>query len=223
MPLSESPEHRKLRATLRAVEKLVKDLETHQFDYPGLEGYQITVSPMALGDESDTTPGFFKPCPAHLLLEPDDTYDQARQPASEAPFTKLFEYDYPEYGTTKAIQAKEGQCPHMKAMVYNNLDGKDGQLLRGELLIALRLINAQMRRVRFFEHMTVPVLLISFMFSFMGPQHAWIIEAYYNGSSIVMRPTQLSDLRKKDETLIKTFGQWYLGEPTGDTKVLWQL
>ncbi|PYI07033.1 hypothetical protein BO78DRAFT_314189, partial [Aspergillus sclerotiicarbonarius CBS 121057] len=133
-------------------------------------------------------------------------------------FTGLFEHNFPEYGATKAIKAKDGSYPHVKAMIYNNLDGEDGQLLRGEILIALRLMYAQVKRTRFVEHMTAPVLL----FSFMGPQHARIIEAYFDGSSLVMRPTQLFDFRKKDAVSVKTFGQWYLGNPTGDTKVLWK-
>ncbi|KNG85848.1 hypothetical protein ANOM_003987 [Aspergillus nomiae NRRL 13137] len=138
---------------------------------------------------------------------------------SDEPWRGLWEDEYPEYGTIKAHQVKDRSSPHMKAMLYNNLDGKDGELLRGEILVALRLVHTQMRRRCFFEHMTTPVLL----FSFMGPQHARVIEAYFSGISFVMRTTPLFDLRKKDEALVKTFGQWYLGEPTGNTKQLLKL
>ncbi|KKK12770.1 hypothetical protein P175DRAFT_0431385 [Aspergillus ochraceoroseus IBT 24754] len=134
----------------------------------------------------------------------------------DTPFTGLFDHASPEYGTPTAAEYTDYSCTHIKAMIYNDLEGNDSQLLRGEIVIALRLIYGQFRRLRFFEHLTAPVLL----FSFMGPQHARIIEAYFDGSSLVMRPTRLFDLRKKDEALIKTFGQWYLGSPTGDTKVL---
>ncbi|PTU24451.1 hypothetical protein P175DRAFT_0553730 [Aspergillus ochraceoroseus IBT 24754] len=132
----------------------------------------------------------------------------------DEPFTGLYDYQSPGYGTPTAAEFTDGSCPHVKAMIYNDLEGNDGQLLRGEIIITLRLIYAQFRRPHFFKHLTAPVLL----FSFMGPQHARIIEAYFDGSSLVMRPTRLFDLRKKDEALIKTFGQWFLGSPTGDTQ-----
>lgn len=42
-------------------------------------------------------------------------------------------------------------------MIYNDLEGKDGRLLRGEIILALRIILAQARWRRLFGHMTVPV------------------------------------------------------------------
>ncbi|QKX53512.1 uncharacterized protein TRUGW13939_00591 [Talaromyces rugulosus] len=120
--------------------------------------------------------------------------------------TNLFEHKFPEYGAPKAIEAKDRSYPHVKAMIYSNLNGEDGQILRGEIVVVLRIIRAQVRRV--------------LLFSFIGPQHARVIEAYFDGSSLVMRPTKLFDLREKDEALIKFLGQWYIGEATGDTKVL---
>ncbi|PYI09930.1 hypothetical protein BO78DRAFT_361696 [Aspergillus sclerotiicarbonarius CBS 121057] len=132
----------------------------------------------------------------------------------EVPFVGLIEHDSPEYASLDAIQVKEGPYPHIKALLYNDLNATDGRILRGEIMIALRFIIAQMRRSRFLQHMTAPVLL----FSFMGPQHTRLIEAYFNGSSLVMRTTKLFDLRKKDEAVIKALGQWYFGEPVGDTK-----
>ncbi|RAH48836.1 uncharacterized protein BO95DRAFT_460691 [Aspergillus brunneoviolaceus CBS 621.78] len=133
------------------------------------------------------------------------------------PSEDLFECNEPEFGTPELVEAKRGrESPHMKAMVYNNLDDNENTLLRGEVVITLRVINGQMRRSRFFEHSTVPVLLLFFL----GPQHARVIELYFDGSSVVMRPTRLFDLREKDETLIRTFAQWFLGEPTGETRVL---
>ncbi|KAE8147975.1 hypothetical protein BDV25DRAFT_159179 [Aspergillus avenaceus] len=133
---------------------------------------------------------------------------------SEGPFRNLDEYEHPEFGVTSAIGVRNFSHPHVKAMIYNGLEGRDGQLLRGEITLALRIIRAQARWRRLFEHMTVPVLL----FSFMGPQHARIVEAYFDGEWLVMRPTRLFDLRDKNETLIKCFGQWYFGEPIGETR-----
>jgi hypothetical protein len=45
---------------------------------------------------------------------------------------------FPEYGAPKAIEAKDRSYPHMKAMMYNNLNSEDGHLLRGEVVVILR-------------------------------------------------------------------------------------
>ncbi|PIG82026.1 hypothetical protein AARAC_010261, partial [Aspergillus arachidicola] len=109
---------------------------------------------------------------------------------------------------------KEGPYPHLKAMMYSNLNGTDGTILRGEVSMALHLMIVQMRRARFLDHMIAPVLL----FSFMGPQHVRLVETYFDGSSVVARPSRPFDLRKKNEAAIKELGQWYFGKPVGNTK-----
>lgn len=54
-------------------------------------------------------------------------------------------------------------------------------------------------------------------FSFMGPQHARIIEAYMEGHNVVVRPSKLYDLRTKDEAVFKMLVQWYFGKPRCST------
>ncbi|RAH50457.1 uncharacterized protein BO95DRAFT_510552 [Aspergillus brunneoviolaceus CBS 621.78] len=39
-------------------------------------------------------------------------------------------------------------------------------------------------------------------------------------TSLVVRPTRLFDLRKKDWNVTKTLGQWYYGLPAGDATQL---
>ncbi|OJJ70952.1 hypothetical protein ASPBRDRAFT_127515, partial [Aspergillus brasiliensis CBS 101740] len=104
------------------------------------------------------------------------------------------------------------------AFVCNNMNGTNTKVLRGEVMVTLRLMIAQMKFVRFVEQFTAPVLL----FSFMGPQHARLIEAYFDGTSLTMRLTRLFDLRKMDADVIRTLGQWFLGRVTGDTTKLWE-
>lgn len=62
----------------------------------------------------------------------------------------------------RADQVKDHSSPHMKAMLYSNLDGDNNsindELLQGEILVALRLAHTQMRRRRLHGHMTVPVI-----------------------------------------------------------------
>ena len=54
-------------------------------------------------------------------------------------------------------------------------------------------------------------------FSFVGPQHARVIEAYMVDHTVVVRPTKLYDLRTKDVAAFKTFAQWYFGKPRAPT------
>lgn len=79
----------------------------------------------------------------------------------DQPFVDLYQFSYPEFGPTWIVQVKDNkQQPshsHLKAMIYNNLDGTDGQLHRGEVILALRLMAAQLRRLRFIKHSVAPV------------------------------------------------------------------
>ncbi|KKK26754.1 hypothetical protein ARAM_007640 [Aspergillus rambellii] len=127
-------------------------------------------------------------------------------------YKDLYRYVFPEFGFTDVEQ--------------------------GELLPILRLMIAHLRRARFIDHMVAPVSLpciflpllsiqvdlkfnrlpCSVMaFSFMGPQHARVIEAYVEGHTVVVRPTKLYDLRTKDAAAFQSFAQWYFGKPCAPT------
>ncbi|RJE18143.1 hypothetical protein PHISCL_09521 [Aspergillus sclerotialis] len=139
----------------------------------------------------------------------------------DQPFVDLYQFSYPKFGPTWIVQVKDNnkQQPshsHLKVLIYNNLDGVDGKLYRGEVILALRLMAAQLRRLRFIKHLVAPVLL----FSFMGPQHARIIEAFFTGTTLVLRPSRLYDFREKDQAAFRHFAQWYFGKPIGDTMAL---
>ncbi|KAB8246580.1 hypothetical protein BDV35DRAFT_353661 [Aspergillus flavus] len=103
--------------------------------------------------------------------------------------------------------------PHVKAIAYNNVNATDQTILRGELLLILRLMFTQLRKRRFLKHMVAPVLL----FFIVGPQHARIIEAIFDGSNLVLRTTKIFDLRYKNVQGLKDFAGYYLGPPMGDT------
>ncbi|RAK77370.1 uncharacterized protein BO72DRAFT_527565 [Aspergillus fijiensis CBS 313.89] len=188
---------------------------------------------MELDENSSASSSFFEPCPAHLLMVPDDEHDQESR-------TK-----YQEFKSVNPIFRRPIDCARNMISYYSSfclgcaihsenyiLDG----LWKGlrpspqqfDMTVPFEdlfecnepefgtpeLVEA--KRGREFPHMKAMVLLLSFL----GPQHARVIEAYFDGSSVVMRPTRLFDLREKDETLIRTFAQWFLGEPTGETRVL---
>jgi len=50
----------------------------------------------------------------------------------------------------------------------------------------------------------------------MGPQHGRIIEAYFTGKSLVVRPIRLYDFRKKDADAFKTLCPVVPGEADWD-------
>lgn len=53
----------------------------------------------------------------------------------------------------------ERESPHMKAVIYSGLEGEDSIVCRGELLIILRLMLGQLRKVRLLHHKVAPVSL----------------------------------------------------------------
>ena len=90
---------------------------------------------------------------------------------TDQPFVDLYQFSYPEFGPTWVVQAKDSkqQLPHahLKALIYNNMNGVEGQLLRGEILIALRLMNGQLKRARFIKHFAAPVRYYPYICLFM--------------------------------------------------------
>ncbi|OGM46183.1 hypothetical protein ABOM_004860 [Aspergillus bombycis] len=128
-------------------------------------------------------------------------------------YKSLFQYHEPAFGALYMTDLSGPDHPHTKAIVYNNVNTTDQAILRGELLLILRLMIGQLRKRRFIRHMVAPVLL----FSIVGPQHARIIEATFDGSNLNLRSTKIFDLRYKNVQGLKDFAEYYLGPPIGDT------
>ncbi|KAL4783196.1 hypothetical protein BJX76DRAFT_330613 [Aspergillus varians] len=128
----------------------------------------------------------------------------------------LYRYEYPQRRATVVLQDENKTHPHMKACIQSDLDATDDQLIRGDLLVLVRLMLSQFKRTIFLPHMVAPILL----FSFTGVQHARVIEAYFDGTSLVVRPTKLYDLREKDALAFRTFAQYFFGKAIGLTTVL---
>ncbi|RAK71281.1 uncharacterized protein BO72DRAFT_481852 [Aspergillus fijiensis CBS 313.89] len=175
MPASEPLERRQLRHALRALTSRIKNSQVLEFYQNTAKAYDIDILLMELG-QSKSRPIFFIPCPASLLLTPSDAYEEegrefhdfdAFHPDDKSPMTCA--YWLPDF-------VAEGSQTRIKAFTYHNMNGTDNKILRGEVMVVLRLMIAQLRRVRYIEQLTAPVLL----FSFMGPQHARLVEAYFN-------------------------------------------
>ncbi|KAJ5966733.1 hypothetical protein N7501_002981 [Penicillium viridicatum] len=130
------------------------------------------------------------------------------------PFKHLYKYDKPEFGVFKTMDIPGKESPHMKAVIYHGLEGEDSIVCRGELLIILRLMLSQLRKVRLLHHNVAPILIVSFV-----GMNARLLESYFDGESLVLHASDIYELSEQTTTLMvfKGFADWFLGEPAGNT------
>lgn len=57
------------------------------------------------------------------------------------------------------------------------------------------------------------------MFSFMGPQHARILHAHFDGEKLQVNYTPLYDFRTLDIPVLQLLARWYISTPVGNTRV----
>lgn len=84
------------------------------------------------------------------------------------PFKSLYQYSDPEFGALRLTDIAGKEHPHMKAVIYNNIEENEQEYFRGELLAILRLMFGQMKQRRFIQHMISPVLLLLLPFIAAG-------------------------------------------------------
>lgn len=80
-------------------------------------------------------------------------------PGDYTPFGSLYQYDAPAFGAFETVDVAGGQYPHFKAVIYNDLEADNETCFRGELLIILRLMLGQLRKIRLLHHNIAPVIL----------------------------------------------------------------
>lgn len=54
----------------------------------------------------------------------------------------------------------------------------------------------------------------------MGPWHIRVLEAYFDGSKLVVRNTPLHDMRGKDAAVLENLTRWWYGHGIGNTTEL---
>ncbi|UCK57228.1 hypothetical protein AFCA_000164 [Aspergillus flavus] len=79
----------------------------------------------------------------------------------------------------------------------------DERLLRGEILCLLRLFRGRLRNKGMENHVIAPVLMISLM----RPQHARIIEGYFDGKELVISKSPLYDFTREEQALLRLFAR----------------
>ncbi|KAJ5272171.1 hypothetical protein N7524_005440 [Penicillium chrysogenum] len=141
---------------------------------------------------------------------------RSKDPGDYTPFGSLYQYDAPEFGAFDTADVAGGQYPHFKAVIYNGLEADNETCFRGELLIILRLMLGQLRKIRLLHHNIAPVLLVS-----LAGKRARVLEAYFDegSQSLVVRSSELyevSDRTSASKTFI-TLAEYFLGDPAGNT------
>ncbi|RAK89620.1 hypothetical protein BO79DRAFT_172117 [Aspergillus costaricaensis CBS 115574] len=127
-------------------------------------------------------------------------------------FGNLYRTFEPEFGTLSIFHVAKAARPHIKCIMHNDLNADDSHLLYGEVLTIVRIILGQLKQKVFVNDMIAPVLLFS-----LNRQRPRVIEAYYDGQKLVLRHTKSYDFTNLDKAEFKTFAQWFLGDPIGDT------
>ena len=59
------------------------------------------------------------------------------------------------------IDSSGKEYPHFKAVIYTDMEADDKTCFRSEVLISLRLMLAQLRKVRLMHHKIAPVIIDS--------------------------------------------------------------
>ncbi|KAJ5573758.1 uncharacterized protein N7459_008185 [Penicillium hispanicum] len=103
--------------------------------------------------------------------------------------------------------------PHIKCIMESWVDGDD-RLLRGEIIAIIKIMRARLYAKSVRPHFTAPVLL----YSTMGPWHIRVLEAYFDGSKLIVRNTPLHDMRGKDAAVLENLTRWWYGHGIGNTE-----
>ncbi|CAP79721.1 hypothetical protein E8E15_005534 [Penicillium rubens] len=130
------------------------------------------------------------------------------------PFKGLYKYDKPDFGVFHIWDVASPAFPHMKAVAWNGLETESSKVCRGELLIILRLMLGQLRKVRLLHHDVAPIMIVSLI-----GKRGRLLESYFEGESLILRCSDLYDFSDEQTTSMayKAFAEWYLGAPAGKT------
>lgn len=66
----------------------------------------------------------------------------------------------PSWNATGVGHVPGHEYPHMNCTMIHNVDGKDGELLRGELLTLIRIMFRRLTTKSLVEHMLAPVSIL---------------------------------------------------------------
>ncbi|KAB8071146.1 hypothetical protein BDV29DRAFT_159767 [Aspergillus leporis] len=102
--------------------------------------------------------------------------------------------------------------PHVKCYLSSAIIG-DERLLRREILCLLQIFRAHLRSKGFEKHGIAPILMISLM----RPQHARIIEGYFDGKKLVISKSPLYGFTREENAPLRLFARSTFSTPIEDT------
>ncbi|KAI2733470.1 hypothetical protein CBS147332_485 [Penicillium roqueforti] len=87
----------------------------------------------------------------------------------------------------------------------------DGRLLRGEIMTITGIMVGRLRSKRLRPHVVAPMLVLSLM----GPRHAGILEADFDGKILNIRASKLYDFTQKNTEFVHSLTRYWLGGACG--------
>ncbi|GLB05464.1 hypothetical protein AtubIFM57258_000753 [Aspergillus tubingensis] len=106
----------------------------------------------------------------------------------------------------------EGNYPHFKAILESEAIG-DSRLLRGEIMTITDIMAARLRTRSLRSHIIAPMLVISLM----GPRHARVLEADFDGEMLNIRASKLYDFSRENTDSAQLITRYWLGGACGQT------
>ncbi|QMW36679.1 hypothetical protein G4B84_012208, partial [Aspergillus flavus NRRL3357] len=219
-PVTESRDRYNLRKELTLMERDIKALEeanTHTLDQSVLHQCRVRALPLTPDADDSLTPkdptNVVKQSVSpryYPLFKYSFTHSVSR--IGDYNFPNLYRMLEPEFGTLSIFHVAKASKPHIKRIMHNDLGVDDSHLLRGEVLTVIRIMLGQLKQNVFVSEMVAPVLLFS-----LNRRHPRVIEAYFDGLELLVRRTKPYDFTFLNAAGFKTFAQWLLGNPIGDT------
>ncbi|KAJ5584402.1 uncharacterized protein N7459_004202 [Penicillium hispanicum] len=107
-----------------------------------------------------------------------------------------------------------GNRPHFKAILESEAYGDD-RLLRGEIMTITDMMAGRLRTKSLHPHIVAPMLVVSLM----GPRHARVLEADFDGEFLNIRASKLVDFTQKNTDTVQLMTRYWLGDACGQTEM----
>ncbi|KAI9690153.1 MAG: hypothetical protein M1822_009114 [Bathelium mastoideum] len=121
--------------------------------------------------------------------------------------------DCPVFMANYTYAVSDDSVPHMTCSLADS-SVSDSNVLRSEIVTAITLMKRQARSLRFPDHHTIPVLVVSFQHD----RAARITQAHFDGNRIFIRQSRQLNLRGDEPTEdAYLLVRWMAGTPIGDT------
>ncbi|PYI35862.1 hypothetical protein BP00DRAFT_432639 [Aspergillus indologenus CBS 114.80] len=108
-----------------------------------------------------------------------------------------------------------GNRPHFKVMLESDAIGDESKLLRGEIMTITDIMAARLRTKSLRPHIVAPILVVSLM----GPRHARVLEADFDGKMLNIRASKLYDFTKKNTDAAQLLTRYWFGGACGQTEM----